>query len=322
MRRVWSLPILLIGVAITLLVVGNVALAAGNASGDSKKDDFLSRVADALGLPFDDVKSAHDEAKRELEDDQLFEAILKLVEEGLLTQSEADELSGWLLARPDSANERTMPLLAAPAVRFELSKYGFGKPHHGLSDSIIAGMADALDLTVEELESAIETANTSDLGETRLENILANIQKLEDSGKLTESEASELTGWFTNVPEWLLADDLASTIIGRLFKSRSFEMFKGFSDGSLPFAFPHGDYDLEQHFDGDERFRFKIFPRHGELEGLDEFFDKFHTPDGGEYVPHSLEGFEELIPRLEELFENFPNLGEHAELELDEVPQA
>ncbi|MEK9675741.1 MAG: hypothetical protein VW271_04275, partial [Chloroflexota bacterium] len=72
MRRIWSLPILLIGVAITLLVVGNVALAAGSASGDSKKDDFLSRVADALGLPFADVKSAHDQAKRELEDNRLF----------------------------------------------------------------------------------------------------------------------------------------------------------------------------------------------------------------------------------------------------------
>jgi len=141
MRRIWSLPILLIGVTITLLVVSYVAFAAGNASRDSKKNDFLYRVADALGLPFADVKSAHDQAKRELEDN-------------------------------------------------------------------------------------------------------------------------------------------------RLFESRSLKMFKEFSDGSIPFAFPHSDYDMEHNFDGGERSRLRIFPNHGKLDDFDEFFHKFHSPDSGEYVPH------------------------------------
>ena len=97
-----------IAVALTLgilaaAVVGGTALASGgggNGNG-SRIGGLIARVATILGIEEQQVQDAFDQARREIQDERLEQKLDKLVENGYLTQEQADQLREWYQARPD-----------------------------------------------------------------------------------------------------------------------------------------------------------------------------------------------------------------------------
>ena len=73
------------------------------AEGGSPLQSFASRVAVILGLDETQVQDAFSQAAGELQVDRLQLKLDRLVENGRLTQEEADEYKEWYLSRPDTA---------------------------------------------------------------------------------------------------------------------------------------------------------------------------------------------------------------------------
>jgi len=71
----------------------------------SQFDTFVSKVADKLGLDEDTVAAAMKEARQEMMDEALAEHLQKAVDEGRITQEEADQILEWMKSRPDALDE-------------------------------------------------------------------------------------------------------------------------------------------------------------------------------------------------------------------------
>ncbi|MFH1560340.1 MAG: hypothetical protein ABID84_02880 [Chloroflexota bacterium] len=91
MKRRWFVVSLLVGV-LALGVVGGTALAQeeGTAS-DSPLGKFASRVAAILGLDEAQVQDAFNQAAGEIQDEALQRKLDCMVEQGRLTQEQADD---------------------------------------------------------------------------------------------------------------------------------------------------------------------------------------------------------------------------------------
>ena len=97
MKKLW----ISIGITsiLTLTISLGVVFAQGNGDSDSGPvNDFVARVAEILGIEEVKVKDAFDQAKKEMFESRLREA----VESGKLTQEEADEKLEWLNSNPKS----------------------------------------------------------------------------------------------------------------------------------------------------------------------------------------------------------------------------
>lgn len=68
----------------------------------SPHDIFVSKLAEKLGLDEEDVAAAVDEAREEMRLEALQERLKEAVEEGTITQEEADEILAWEQSRPDA----------------------------------------------------------------------------------------------------------------------------------------------------------------------------------------------------------------------------
>ncbi len=88
-------------------------------------DQLLTRVAEILGQDAARVKDAYNQAVRGLQEDALQARLDALVEEGRITQEQADQYMEWFRSRPDVS--LTMPF-HGPA-RFWGFPYG---PGHGM----------------------------------------------------------------------------------------------------------------------------------------------------------------------------------------------
>ncbi len=134
------LSIILVGTAVTVLAaVGAFAgiAAAQSADDDSGKRSFAERVASILGLETSDVEDAFALAKDEISDERTDEYLVKLVEDGTLTQDESDAIQIWLDAKPDI--EFTMN-----------SRRGWGGKDFGGYHGSLVLADDKLDYLVEE----------------------------------------------------------------------------------------------------------------------------------------------------------------------------
>ncbi len=88
----------------TVLVVGSIggiALAQDNGD-DSQPKTLLARVAEILGIDQQEVEGAFAQARTEMRD----EAIQRLVDEGRITQEQADQYKVWLKSMPDMSQYR------------------------------------------------------------------------------------------------------------------------------------------------------------------------------------------------------------------------
>jgi hypothetical protein len=71
----------------------------------SQFDTFVSKVADKLGMDEDTVATAMKEARQEMMDEALAERLQEAVEEGRITQEQADQISEWMKSRPEALDE-------------------------------------------------------------------------------------------------------------------------------------------------------------------------------------------------------------------------
>lgn len=64
-------------------------------------DSFLTKVADNLGVSVDELQAAITSAQQEIREEALTSRLDKAVEEGRLTQEEADALQEWWEQKPE-----------------------------------------------------------------------------------------------------------------------------------------------------------------------------------------------------------------------------
>lgn len=103
-RRRWIIGSLVGLGALGATAVG-VAVAAPSSQGESPRDRLIERAAAILGIETNRLETAIQQAQADLEKERRDEQIQKLVEEGILTQQEADDVKKWLDAMPDAARK-------------------------------------------------------------------------------------------------------------------------------------------------------------------------------------------------------------------------
>lgn len=101
--------LLLIAVAATLvLTVGltTVALADSPSDGDNGPvRTFISKVASILGLGEEQVADAFEQARQEIRDEAQGQCLQDAVEEGRITEEEADQIRQWWQDRPEALEQ-------------------------------------------------------------------------------------------------------------------------------------------------------------------------------------------------------------------------
>ncbi len=72
---------------------------------NAENDGLLAKVAGILGIPEADLKEAFQQARQEMMqakwEDAFQRALMRALEEGLITQDEADEIQEWWAQKPD-----------------------------------------------------------------------------------------------------------------------------------------------------------------------------------------------------------------------------
>ena len=116
---------LMISVMMVVMVVGltgGVVTAQTNEpDGTSRLQDLASRVAAILGIDEQQVQDALDQARTELRDERMQAKLAAMVEQGRLTQEQADEYATWHETRPSFIG----PGLGGP--KFGHHGRGFGR---------------------------------------------------------------------------------------------------------------------------------------------------------------------------------------------------
>jgi hypothetical protein len=74
-------------------------------SGSQQRKEFASKVAEKLGLPTAKVAAALQDARKERVERWVTERIQQVVQNGVITQAEADEILGWWRSRPDAVKK-------------------------------------------------------------------------------------------------------------------------------------------------------------------------------------------------------------------------
>jgi len=111
---------IVIPIAIAVVTVSVFSLAVvfaqGNEEGDSNASKLAIKVAEILGLNAVEVDDAIKQARRELRDETVQNNLNALVEEGRLTQEQADEYLDWIQSKPEGISA--------------IGKHSFGKRGH------------------------------------------------------------------------------------------------------------------------------------------------------------------------------------------------
>ena len=117
-KRYWLTGTMIVAAVLVLGIMGGVAMAqeASDGDGDSEKQSFAGRVADILGLDETTVQDAMDEAREEMREEALQAKLDWLVENGHITQEQADEYETWIESKPEGLSPKLFG--------------GFGKKHH------------------------------------------------------------------------------------------------------------------------------------------------------------------------------------------------
>lgn len=84
---------------------------------ETKAAGLLPRVAEILGIPQEDLVNAFRQAQQERRQEALHRFLERAVEEGRITQEEADEFLEWWEQRPDIANRLMLRARIFNAIR-------------------------------------------------------------------------------------------------------------------------------------------------------------------------------------------------------------
>ena len=102
-------------VALTALSVGITAIAftespEGEVGSDGgPRQIFLSKVADILGLDDEQVADAFVQARQEMRDEAQEQRLQRAVDEGRITEEEAEQIREWLQSRPEVLQQLGSP---------------------------------------------------------------------------------------------------------------------------------------------------------------------------------------------------------------------
>lgn len=100
-----SKKFILIAVVVAIALAGSltgVALAQDdNTSTTGQSKTLLGRVATILGIDQQKVEDAFTQAQKEMRDERLDSYLNSLVEDGKITQEQADQYKSWWQSRPD-----------------------------------------------------------------------------------------------------------------------------------------------------------------------------------------------------------------------------
>jgi len=96
-------PILIMSLALAVLVgsVAGVALAQTGTGGSGQSKTLFARVAAILGIDQQKLESAFAQARREMQEEALDNYLKNLIDQGKITQEQADQYKKWWQARPD-----------------------------------------------------------------------------------------------------------------------------------------------------------------------------------------------------------------------------
>lgn len=102
-------------VALTALSVGITAVVSaespeGEAGSDTgPRQIFLSKVADILGLDEEQLADAFVQACQEMRDEAQEQRLQNAINEGLITEEEAEQIREWLQNRPEALQQLGPP---------------------------------------------------------------------------------------------------------------------------------------------------------------------------------------------------------------------
>ena len=116
MKKLRIIIPLSIAVVTVAIISFSIAFAQGNEGGDSNAGKLATKVAEILGLDTAVVDRAIKQAREELRDEAVQNKLNALVENGKLTQEQADEYLNWIQSKPEGI----------PAI----GKQFFGKMRH------------------------------------------------------------------------------------------------------------------------------------------------------------------------------------------------
>ena len=99
---------LLVAVLLTVGTTATVLAEGGDedtttVTEEESEEGFLNRLADILGIEKEDLINAFEQARQEMCEAAFIDRVNEAVAEGLITQEQADEITGWWLQRPDEA---------------------------------------------------------------------------------------------------------------------------------------------------------------------------------------------------------------------------
>ena len=162
LRIIIPLSIAVVAVAI---ISFSIAFAQGNEGGDSNAGKLATKVAEILGLDTAVVDDAIKQAREELRDEAIQKKLNALVENGRLTQEQADEYLNRIQLRPEG-----IPALGkhffgkkghrrawkSPGDFFGSQKYFDGKPSLEDIEKKLNAMVENGDITQEKAEAKLK----------------------------------------------------------------------------------------------------------------------------------------------------------------------
>lgn len=124
MRRKWTVVPALAALLLTATIAGT-AFAEGESDDSPTVSRFVEILAAKVGIGEEELQTAVDETKAELQaerkaawEQRLRDKLAAMVEEGKITQEQADEYLDWRLDPPELASGKSG------------KRFGFGRGHH------------------------------------------------------------------------------------------------------------------------------------------------------------------------------------------------
>ena len=188
------------------------------------RQELISKIADDLGLDYDQVLAAFDKAQQELSNESLQQHLAQAVQDGIVTQDEANQITAWINAEPSAAENLGQGWLnslirpsSASAVNGNASVStppimggGFPgmAPSGNISDSGTASMSTPPAMS-NGFPVMRPSGNTSDSQPANMDNMPGGntlsteeyIQNAVDNGTITQAEADEITAWINVMPD-------------------------------------------------------------------------------------------------------------------------
>jgi hypothetical protein len=97
--------VIVVALVAAVVLVGSLAglAVAQTGTGDTgQSKTLLERVASILGIDQQKLQDAVNQAQREMRDEALNSYLKNLVDQGKITQGQADQYNSWWQARPDT----------------------------------------------------------------------------------------------------------------------------------------------------------------------------------------------------------------------------